>query len=48
MKIYKATTNKNKVHFDLTMLRRSLIIERKLSEQFDETRSFKTHQMFEA
>ena len=26
MKIYKPTTNKNKVHFDLTMLRRSLII----------------------
>ena len=43
MKIYKPTTNKNKVHFDPTMLRRSLIIERKLSEQFDETRSFKTH-----
>ena len=43
MKIYAPTTNKNKVHFELTMLRRSLIIERKLSERFDEIRSFKTH-----
>ena len=28
MKIYKPTTNKYKVHFDLTILRSSLIITR--------------------